>query len=614
MAGVAAATACGGPTTRGYGRQMPPPDALDADSIAAQLGPAYEALDPAERVRHPSLTERIVAGADIAGESRPLGGDAHVVTVVAPDIPGALSLIAGSLTAQGFDIETADLFTVRRPAAARRPGRFGAPGGRPGMPRRSLPPPRPSRPSQLLLDRFAVRRSGARDPWEAIRPGLAEAFALLAGGDAEAAHGSIIEGIGRTLPRGRAPARPMYPIAIDVDATSDPAATVLTIAGVDERGFLFSFTNALAMLEVSAQRARVRTEDRESHDTFWVTTRDGSKLTDPLRLDELRVVAVLIRQFTQLLPLAPDPAQALRQFRSLARSMLAFRERRESLAALADERVLETLATALGVSRYLWEDFLRFQHENLFPVLTDFPALDAARPAAELREALRASSPDGEPPNAASLNAFKDRELFRIDLRHISGRTGFADFSRELSDLAEVVVGEATAMAERALEERHGAPRLTSGAPCRWTIAALGKFGGHEIGFASDLELLTVYEGAGTTDGDEPIPNAAWFAQFVRGVRDAIHAPREGIFELDLRLRPHGDETCANAPCSKRCSSHTGHGVTAWVCHARRPLCASAKSSSALSQACRSRPRRYDHAGMLAEIVIALAHSHSSNF
>ena len=326
-----------------------------------------------------------------------------------------------------------------------------------------------------------------------------------------------------------------------IDTTSDPDATLLTIAGVDERGFLFEFANALAMLQVSVRRAEVRTEGSASHDTFWVTTRDGAKLDDPARLEELRVVAVLIRQFTQLLPLAPDPAQALRQFGALARSMLAFRERRASIAALADESVLETLAAALGVSRYLWEDFLRLQHENLFPVLTDRPALDAGKSVTELREELHAATPDGGPLDAASLNAFKDRELFRIDLRHVSGRTGLVDFSHELSDLAEVVVGEAAALAEGTLHERHGAPRLTSGAPCRWAIAALGKFGGREIGFASDLELLTVYEGSGMTDGSEAIPNAGYFEQFVRGVRDAIETPREGIFELDLRLRPHGE-------------------------------------------------------------------------
>ena len=523
---------------------MPPADALDADAIAAQLGAAYAAIDAGERERHPDLIADIREPGDIAGESRPLAGEAHVVTVAAADVPGALSLIAGALTAHGFDIETGDLFMVRRPIAQQavpRGGRFGPPRGRPGLPAGRPPARGPSQPAQLLLDRFVVRATASADPWGTIRADLGRAFALLAGGDAEAAQTLIIEGISRTLPHGGAPARAMAPVAIEIDTASDAEATLLTIAGVDERGFLFEFANALAMLQVSIRRAEVRTEGSASHDTFWVTTRDGSKLEDPARLEELRVVAVLIRQFTQLLPLAPDPGQALRQFGALARSMLAFRERRGAIAALADERVLETLAAALGVSRYLWEDFLRLQHENLFPVLTDRPTLDVGKPPDQLREELSAASPDGGPPDIAALNAFKDRELFRIDLRHISGRTDFVDFSHELSDLAEVVVGEAAALTERELWARHGAPRLTSGAPCRWSIAALGKFGGREIGFASDLELLTVYEGPGMTDGDEPVPNAAYFEDFVRGVRDAIQAPREGIFELDLRLRPHGD-------------------------------------------------------------------------
>ena len=246
---------------------------------------------------------------------------------------------------------------------------------------------------------------------------------------------------------------------------------------------------------------------------------------------------MLIKQFTHLLPLAPDPALALRQFGALTRGMLARADRRGSLAELADEGVLETLAATLGVSRFLWEDFLRIQHENLFPVLTDRPALDAARPAAVLREAARA----GGPPDADAVNAFKDRELFRIDLRHVTGRSSFIEISRELTDLAEVLIGEAAALAERELQARQGAPRLASGAPCRWTIAALGKFGGRELGFASALELVTVYEGPGSTDGDAPIPNAAYFEQLARALRAAVRAPREGISELDLRLRPHGE-------------------------------------------------------------------------
>ena len=505
---------------------MPLPDTLDADAIAEQIGPPWLALDAAERASHPALLARVERPGDVAIEARPLEGGGNgeagalAVTVAAADSPGALSLIAGAFTAHGFDIVNGDLFTLRRAAAGEAPAR-------------------------LLLDRFEVRAPDpAADPPAAIGGDLREAFALLAAGEADAARELAIDGVRGALPRREGPAPPMYPVAVAVDTASDPGATALTIAGADERGFLFAFANALALLQVSVLRAEVRTEDGEGRDTFWVTTEGGAKLEDPSRLEELRVVAVLIRQFTHLLPLAPDPAQALRQFNALARGMLARDRRGASLAALADEGVLETLAAALGVSRFLWEDFLRLQHENLFPVLTDRPGLDARKTA----DGLRAEAHADGPPDAGALNAFKDRELFRIDLRHVSDRIGFADFSAELTDLAEVVVGEAGALAERTLRERHGAPRLASGAPCRWTIAALGKFGGRELGFASDLELITVYEDAGTTDGAGPIPNSAWFEQFVRGVRDAVRAPREGIFELDLRLRPHGEAgSLANA-------------------------------------------------------------------
>ena len=116
---------------------MPPPDALDADSIAAQLGTAYTAIDAGERARHPARIAEIRQPGDIAGEALRLAGGAHAVTVVAADVPGALSLIAGALTAHGFDIETGDLFMVRRPVARRttpRGGRFAPSRGRPGMP------------------------------------------------------------------------------------------------------------------------------------------------------------------------------------------------------------------------------------------------------------------------------------------------------------------------------------------------------------------------------------------------------------------------------------------------------------------------------------------------
>jgi glutamate-ammonia-ligase adenylyltransferase len=212
------------------------------------------------------------------------------------------------------------------------------------------------------------------------------------------------------------------------------------------------------------------------------------------------------------------------------------------LSDLESEDVLANLAEMLGVSRFLWEDFLRMQQENLFPVLADAEGLDARKSREQFRAELEAACAGaGSHEDAVRrLNEFKDREMFRTDLRHITQRIGFLDFSRELADLAEAVVGVASDLAHQRLAATHGAPRLEDGSPCGSAIAALGKFGGRELGFASDIELLFLYEGDGRTDGAEPIANAAYHDAWVRTVRDAIKARQEGIFEIDLRLRPYG--------------------------------------------------------------------------
>jgi glutamate-ammonia-ligase adenylyltransferase len=70
---------------------------------------------------------------------------------------------------------------------------------------------------------------------------------------------------------------------------------------------------------------------------------------------------------------------------------------------------------------------------------------------------------------------------------------------------------------------------------------ALGKCGGRELGYGSDIELLFAYRGAGRTTGPLfRITCSEFYERFVGGVRDAIVGKREGIFEIDLRLRPHG--------------------------------------------------------------------------
>jgi glutamate-ammonia-ligase adenylyltransferase len=157
----------------------------------------------------------------------------------------------------------------------------------------------------------------------------------------------------------------------------------------------------------------------------------------------------------------------------------------------------------------------------------------------ELSEELRSAG--GSTDRIARLNAFKDREMFRVDMRHILGRIPqFDQFSEELGDIAEVVVAAALDLVTSELQPRHGSPRTATGQPAVLSVCALGKCGGRELGFASDIELMFVYSEEGTTTGPDPLPHGTYFSRIVERFTQAIQARREGIFQVDLRLRPYG--------------------------------------------------------------------------
>lgn len=103
-------------------------------------------------------------------------------------------------------------------------------------------------------------------------------------------------------------------IEIDNDASSE--YTRLKIRSQDTHGFLFSFTNALAVLNVNVVGAEIRTVGAEAQDTFRLTDQAGHKIQSEGQIQELRRATALIKQFTHLLPLSPNPAQAVRQFSS----------------------------------------------------------------------------------------------------------------------------------------------------------------------------------------------------------------------------------------------------------------------------------------------------------
>jgi glutamate-ammonia-ligase adenylyltransferase len=113
------------------------------------------------------------------------------------------------------------------------------------------------------------------------------------------------------------------------------------------------------------------------------------------------------------------------------------------------------------------------------------------------------------------------------------------DFSDALSDLGEVVLDVGFRLCRDRRSASEGEPTLPPGNTCPVALLGLGKLGGRELGYASDLELLVVYEGAGPT-AKTGLENGAFFEAVVQDLTGAIEAREEGIFHLDLRLRPHG--------------------------------------------------------------------------
>ena len=520
-------------------------EAANVASPAEQLGAAYEAYGADERALHERLLAKVQRPEDVAVHTEAAGDDCWTVTVCTSDWVGALATIAGLFPAYGMDIESADVFTLRvpasRPAAARPPGAF-RPAGRRAW---RAPAARPAPVSRRLLDVFRVRSlsTTSDDVWERFRGELQEFVALLVAGRRDQAREQLIDRVSEALSTHAGHGERVYPVSIEVGNDASPHYTQVSIRSTDTVGFLYTFANALAVLNVNVERAEIRTVGGETRDVFMVTGRDGGKIAGEEQLREVRVAAALIKQFTHLLPRSPNPAMALRQFNALTLQMLSRPDWSSGLQDLESVTVMGTLAQLMGVSEFLWEDFLRMQYEELFPVVVDLPSLDEHRPAHLLEQELngRLEHLDDHADRVDVLNRFKDREMFRIDLRHITGRIGFREFSMELTTLGEVTVRAAAALAYRLRAEQYGEPQLPDGRACSWCICALGKFGGREMGFGSDVELIFVYEGEGSTSGEDSVANSRFFAEFVRSFLGVLKTKREGIFEVDMRLRPHGN-------------------------------------------------------------------------
>jgi glutamate-ammonia-ligase adenylyltransferase len=342
-------------------------------------------------------------------------------------------------------------------------------------------------------------------------------------------------------------AEPLLPIRIKIDDAGDD--TLVSVTSQDTPYFLYSLANALALQDMSIRHVEIETRGAEIHDSFWIQHARGGAIDRQADRDRLQLSILVTKQFTHALHYAADPRGAFTRFEELVQRVAGGdgdggTERLQNL--LADPSAQRELARLLGASDFLWEDFIRLQYESLLPLLRSRRSnRPLSTPPGELRakldETLYEAATFKE--QKRLLNAFKDHEAYLIDADHILQRdTDFFFLSHRLTALAEVIVDRAYRIVWDDLVQKTGVPRSAAGLPADFAVFGLGKMGGRALGYASDIELMTVYSDHGDTDGSKPIRNREFFERLVRGVDDLIETKREAIFEIDLRLRPYGKD------------------------------------------------------------------------
>ena len=453
----------------------------------------------------------------------------HVI-VAGIDLVGQFSVTCGMLFAHGFDIQRGHVFTGLFPtrhssgsdSRTKRKGR--------------------SRFITALDVRTSVKNP-PDDIWLKYMAECRKISHLLHRGKIRDVQGILAKRVGQALSNQPRQDDLILPVELEIDNEIDPHSTVIDISGDDVPGFLYELMTSVALGGVQISRVIVDSTEERVQDRLYVRDLQGNKITDEAKLQLLRTTIVLIKHFAHLVPSAPHPESALLHFQEMLDHLFSQPDWMDQLASLEQPSVLDALVKVLGISDFLWEDFLRLQYANLFPVVTDIESLkitkDQKHLERELKKDLAGKKTAAE--QFEALNAFKDRELVRSDMRHIlEYNNTFGKFSEELTDIVEVVVRQAVKLVYQSLKKQYGQPTLSDGSICQFCVAALGKGGGRELGFASDIELMFLFQEKGTTIGKNPIRNTEFFTKLVEEFRSMIRAKSDGIFEIDLRLRPYG--------------------------------------------------------------------------
>ncbi len=153
------------------------------------------------------------------------------------------------------------------------------------------------------------------------------------------------------------------------------------------------------------------------------------------------------------------------------------------------------------------------------------------------------------------LRRFKHHQTLRIGVGDLIVGQRVEQVTLQISNLASAIVESAYRCARNSLVAKHGQPTNSAGQPSQFVVLAMGKLGGMELNYSSDIDLVMVYDEPGITSGGstnasvlpgtrfQKISNQEFYERLCRQMVKLIGETTElgAPYRVDLRLRPNGN-------------------------------------------------------------------------
>ncbi len=249
--------------------------------------------------------------------------------------------------------------------------------------------------------------------------------------------------------------------------------------------------------------------------------------------------------FFEKIASSSDPDMSLNNLEALIASVGA----RETLYSFFEEnpQAVDSVIKIFSSSEYLSKIVIR--HPEIVDMFLDPEEMLKKRSKDDMKEELLSLIERcvSYAEKLDMLRKFKNTEEVRIGYIDILGYVNPAEASRSLSYLADASLVCALKIAGEEVRRAYGRPlcrtegKLTEAGFC---IVGMGKLGGEEITYGSDLDIVFLYSGDGETDGKQSISNHEFFTHLASKTMSAITSmTREGsVFKIDVRLRPSGSK------------------------------------------------------------------------